>query len=182
MKEPSEERKGPSGERIKNPKEILYRQVHPQWIEGGRTTSMAFWVNARSAWTPNSRDEGLLSVSQGSLIGAEEAYQFHVRKVRPDGKRLESGGVWGVYVSECEEARLIAYDDPVSVNCLSQSGDIEEVEDQAHAVINFHKYPRKKYKVPADKLRRHANERGPEFMPTENDEDEGEPEIQQSLF
>jgi hypothetical protein len=94
--------------------ELLYRQVHPSWVQAGRPTSQAF--------RPTLKDAGLLSVSRGARTTAEAAFRLHTEQ-----KKLASAGVWSVSVADCGAADLRAHDDPVE----------EPVPDPAHAVIDF---------------------------------------------
>ena len=63
--------------------ELLYRQVHPTFVLAGRPTSAAF--------VPSKKDAGMLSVTRGSLVSAEAAWNLHTT-----GKGLASAGVWAM--------------------------------------------------------------------------------------
>ena len=128
-----------SATRITNTKEVLHRQVHPNFVRNGRPSSQAF--------RPSSRDEGQMSVSRGSRITAEAAYRRYTSQGRL------SSGVWSVTVLECNEVGLEAYDDPLE-------------QDDAHAIVNFSPISSKgQVERIADKLAAAARQRGCQFMP-----------------
>ena len=102
------------GPKLTDLDELLFRQVHPAWIEAGRPTTQAF--------RPSAKDEGLLSVARGSKTTAASAFELHTQT-----RRLASVGVWGFRVRDCSEIALDAYDDPVT----------DPVPDPAHAVVDF---------------------------------------------
>jgi hypothetical protein len=104
----------PPGPVLQDPEELLYRQVHPSWIQAGRPTSQAF--------RPTSKDEGLLSVSRGACTTAEQAFRLHTEE-----KKLHSAGVWSVVVADCTSAGRVVYADPIT----------HPVDDAAHAVVDF---------------------------------------------
>ncbi|HEX4130771.1 MAG TPA: hypothetical protein VHZ24_12070 [Pirellulales bacterium] len=67
---------------------MLYRQVHPSFVQSGRVTSQAF--------RPMPKDNFLLSVYDGDLISARDSWTHYTT-------RLEylSVGVMAVTVGEC---------------------------------------------------------------------------------
>lgn len=94
--------------------ELLHRQVHPTFLQKGRVSSQAF--------RPTPKDDGMLSVSRGSVTSAEDAYVLYT-----GDKGLASVGVWSVTVSECGGVNLKAFHDAV----------IEPVPDPAHSFVDF---------------------------------------------
>jgi hypothetical protein len=76
--------------------ELLFRQVHPKWIDDGSPTSQAF--------VPTKKDAGALSIARGSLTTAERAFQHHTTVLN-----LESAGSWAVTVGEAETAGLRSF-------------------------------------------------------------------------
>lgn len=78
---------------------LLYRQVNPSWVQGGRVTSQAF--------RPTPKDKDKLSVYDGDLIGPEAAWQHFTEQ-----RGLASIGVVAVSVAECAEQELPALSDP----------------------------------------------------------------------
>lgn len=84
--------------RLTDPDEVLYRQVHPTWVQDGVPTSQAF--------TPTPKDEGELSIARGSLNTAEAAYKHYTTV-----QKFESAGTWAVTVGEANGAGLESFDD-----------------------------------------------------------------------
>lgn len=67
--------------------ELLYRQVHPSWVQDGVPTSQAFG--------PTKKDEGKLSVDRGSLTTAKDSFRHHTGTLG-----LKSEGTWAIAVGE----------------------------------------------------------------------------------
>ncbi len=118
----------------------LLRQVHPSFIADGFVSSQAF--------TPFPKDAGLLSVYDGDLISAEDAYLHYTQTLH-----FQSVGVWAVTNAEAEEVGLSSRPDPL--------------EDFAqHAVIDFTAHSPKTIRKLAKQLRDFAAKRGCLFAPT----------------
>lgn len=126
----------PSGARLTNPDELLFRQVNPAFIHKGRVSSQAF--------IPTKKDEGLLSTSRESLTTPETAYNLYVEELG-----LASAGVWGVTVGECEDQQLTSYADPVAGS----------VDDPAHCVVDFRNDSRRQARKKGSVLARVAQAR-----------------------
>lgn len=127
--------------------ELLHRQVHPSFLQKGRVSSQAF--------RPTPKDEGMLSVSRGSLSSAEEAYLLYT-----GDKGLESVGVWSVTVGECAAVALHAFHDPVT----------EPVPDPAHSFVDFRDATTSGTEKCSKRLAAFARARGcqhPEHRPSE---------------
>ena len=77
----------------------LLRQVHPSFVQAGHVTSQAF--------RPTHKDDWLLSVYDGDLITAEDAW---VHFTSQGG--CTSAGVMGVTCDECAAEGLTARPDP----------------------------------------------------------------------
>jgi hypothetical protein len=121
------------GPRLEDFDELLYRQVHPSWVQAGRPTSQAF--------RPTPKDSDLLSVSRGALTTAEAAFRLHTEQ-----RQLASAGVWSVAVGDCAAADRPVYADPVE----------QPVPDLAHAVIDFQGLSDAKAKAAAQQLKAKA--------------------------
>ncbi len=78
---------------------LLLRQVNRAWIQQGRVTSQVF--------RPTAKDSRRLSVYNGELINAEDAWRHYTDKLG-----FSSAGVLGVTVGECADHELSAEPDP----------------------------------------------------------------------
>jgi hypothetical protein len=78
---------------------IVYRQIHPTFVQGGFPTSQAF--------RPTPKDESKLSVYDGDQITAENAFKHYFNQLK-----LASLGVMGLTVSECAAESLAVCSDP----------------------------------------------------------------------
>ena len=125
-------------ERLTDKAELLFRQVHPNWLKDGQPSSQAF--------KPTPKDDGKLSAARGAKTNPETAFVHHT-----DTLGLQSAGTWAVNVDEVEATPvpLEAYGDPVT----------EPTPDPAHAFIE---YPddRKLVEAKAKILRAKAGARG----------------------
>ena len=117
---------------------LLYRQVHPRFVQQNRVTSQAF--------QPNSNDANLLSVYDGDQIEAADAWE-HYTVVQ----QLPSAGVVAVTVSECSGLQL-----PVVLDGIPYS---------EHAYIDCSGYGRRARSNKAKRLRSLANRRGWQYVP-----------------
>ena len=117
---------------------LLYRQVHPNFIRGGETTSQAF--------TPTPKDNNRLSVYDGDMISAAAAWEHFTGVLG-----FKSGGVMSVSVAECQAIELSVFPDPT---------DFPE-----HALIEFGGLTKRQVTTKAKQLREYANARGWLFRP-----------------
>ena len=85
---------------------LLYRQINSSWVQSGRVT--------RQAFKPSARDGRRLSVYDGGMITAEDAWKHYT-----GGLGFASTGVLAVSRGDCAEQELPVKPDP------------------AHAVIDF---------------------------------------------
>lgn len=118
--------------------ELLHRQVHPNHLNEGRPTRIAF--------APNSNDDGKLSVDRGSVTTAEASYLSYLER------ELLSAGTWSVTLSEVHKTSLRAFEDPLPDN-------------PAHAVIDFGEFGKNRWKQASKALADFAIARGPSFQP-----------------
>jgi hypothetical protein len=130
---------------LRDPNELLYRQVHPSWVVDGRPSSQAF--------RPTRKDEGKLSVSRGALTTARTSFELYTAALE-----LQSAGVWGVCVGECDDEGLETFSDPLH-------SPPSKVADPSHAVINFAGVSSSQAEAKAGRLRRKATERGCLYKP-----------------
>ena len=115
----------------------LWRQVNPHWIRAGRVSSQAF--------RPTKKDANRLSVDNGDMISAQEAY-------RSFSARFESAGVLGVLVAECEAQDLQVVTDGLEGR-------------PAHTAIDFGGLSVSGTRKAAERLRDHAVRRGWQVQP-----------------
>jgi len=78
---------------------ILYRQIHPSFVQDGYPTSQAF--------RPTPKDQCQLSVYAGDMITAEAAWDHYTRELQ-----LSSWGVMGISVGECQTESIAVRPDP----------------------------------------------------------------------
>ena len=75
------------------PNTLLYRQIHPNFIQNGRPTTQAF--------RPTPKDENQLSVYDGDKIQPQASWQHYT-----DVLKLSSAGVMAVTNAECSAQSL----------------------------------------------------------------------------
>lgn len=133
----------PRGEKLTDEKELLLRQAHPSYFKEGRWTFQVF--------CPASSDEGLLSVSRGSMTTPKDAYQLHIEK-----KKLRSSGVFGFTMGDCT---------PLGLPCHADPEPDPEKHDPAHAVVDFRAHGNKQREKKAKVLKEKALAAGLLFDP-----------------
>ena len=124
-----------------NPDALLFRQINPEWVDAGVTTSQAF--------KPTSKDNGRLSVDDASLIMAEDAYKRYT-----ECQGLVSVGVLAVTVAECNQQHLPTVPDPRTCQ-------------PSHAVIDFSNHSSNQIRKMAQRLKHFAIERGWQYQPSQ---------------
>ncbi len=112
---------------------LLYRQIHPSWLQGDRVTSQAF--------KPTPKDKKKLSLYDGDMVSAEESWKHFTAK-----KGLASIGCLAVTVDECSNQDLEVKSDPDAF--------------PAHVLVNFETHSGKQIERKAKNLRYSALERG----------------------
>lgn len=120
---------------------LLYRQIHPSWIQLDRVTSQAF--------KPTPKDRKRLSVYDGDQVTAEESWVHFTQELRN-----ASAGVLAVTVGECRSLGLPAVPDPELF--------------PAHVVIRFDDCSGSQIEKKAKHLRRHAELRGWQYRAGED--------------
>jgi hypothetical protein len=78
---------------------LLHRQIHPSWVQSGRVT--------RQAFKPTAKDGNRLSVYDGDMVSAEEAWLHYT-----DELQFASVGVLSVTQCECATLGLPVASDP----------------------------------------------------------------------
>lgn len=120
-----------------NSNTLLHRQINPAWMQAGDVTSQAF--------KPTSKDEGFLSVYDGSKITAEDAWKHYTGT-----PRCFSIGVLAVSCGDCADQGLQVIPDPAP--------------HYAHAVIDFTRCTVNKTKKKAKLLKEAAMKRGWQYQ------------------
>ena len=117
---------------------LLYRQVHPNCIQNGEITRLAF--------IPSRNHDKQLSVYNGELITAKDAWEHHTTEYG-----YESVGVVAVSCGECGEQNLPVTPDPDTF--------------PSHAIISFqhHTTTQIKRRI-ASELAAYARERGWQYQ------------------
>lgn len=123
-----------------NGDEVLFRQIHPEWVQDGLPTSQGF--------RPTPKDAGSLSVDRSTLCTAHDSYALHA-----DVKQLATAGTWGVSVEEFAEVLVECRPDPIEATPT-------EPANAAHAVADFTPLPANRWKPVSQKLKTVAARRG----------------------
>lgn len=118
---------------------LLHRQIHPHFFVDGQLTSQAF--------LPFPKDEGELSVYDGSLISAASSFQHYTEKLC-----FASVGVYAVSKAETDSEGVPAAQAPME--------DFPE-----HAKIDFNQVSQNSWRKVAKKLKKRALDRGCQFSP-----------------
>lgn len=112
---------------------IVYRQIHPSFVQAGFPTSQAF--------RPTPKDESRLSVYDGDQITAENSFKHYINELN-----LSSVGVMGLTVAECLAESLAVCSDPEPF--------------REHAVIDFNGLTDKDRRTKSKKIQSKAVHRG----------------------
>ena len=116
---------------------LLLRQIHPDWIVGGRVTSQAF--------KPTKKDKGRLSTEDGDRTTAQDSYDRYIQK-------YDSDGVMAVTVQECTDLQLPVLPEP-------------NKHSEYHTIIDYRTSTRKQVKDKAGLLTAHARRRDWLYQP-----------------
>lgn len=117
--------------------ELLWRNVHPDWVDDGVLSSQAF--------RPNSGDDGQMSVGRSSVVSASDHFSEYVAVPN------KSGGIWALSVQEVDDQSLRVVDDSKADPPPLLTG---------HAYVDFRDVGGKQEKKRGAKLRDRAAERG----------------------
>lgn len=122
-------------QKLDDPDEYLWRQVHPSWVgDDGHPSSQAF--------KPTPKDQGMLSIGVGGKISAEGAYVHHTQKLGH-----KSQGSWAVTSGEARAVALDCYEQPLD-------------DTPHHGFVDFRGLPRKASEANAKVLLASARDRG----------------------
>ncbi len=142
-------------EKLTDPDEILWRQVHPQRLQNGHVSSDAF--------EPGSNDAKQLSCSRSSKVSAVEAHRHHTEVLN-----LLSSGCAAVSVSEVESARPIVAQNPevASIRAIddTETATAEDSLPPGHTYLDFRPFGSSRISKKAKQLAFYANRRGVEEL------------------
>jgi len=122
---------------------LLFRQVHPSFIQGDTISSQVF---TSQVFKPTPKDEGLLSVYNGELFSADEAFYHYVE----DGNK-KSVGTLAISKSECDQNNLPIRNDNIPFD--------------GHCSIDYNGLSNNAIGKKAKKLKSLAQKRGWQFRP-----------------
>lgn len=134
-------------EKIEDPKELLLRQVHPNFIDENG-------IPATDRFRPYEGDNNKMSVDRSSLVTAQESHTRYTAL----GRR--SGGVFGLLVEEFAGESIDCFEDPIS-----EAGK----ENPAHAIADYSSHDLKSQKLISKRLCQLARKRGAIYL--HNDEE-----------
>jgi hypothetical protein len=126
-------------ERLTGLGEVLFRQIHPSFIQDGVPSSQAF--------LPSAKDMDRLSVDRSSLTTAEAAHALYTAAGHA------SAAVYGLTVEEFGAEAIHCYADPLP-------GSAPVAPNQAHALADYSPYGVNQRKPKAKRLKQRAVERG----------------------
>lgn len=129
----------PTTEILSDPDELLWRNVHPSWIDDGKVSSQAF--------RPTRKDAGRLSTARSSKVSAAQHFEEHT------GRGLQSGGVWAVTVGDASN---------VSLTCIYDEHSLElpTPVPTGHTSIDFIGLTDREVRKAGGVLRDRAEDRG----------------------
>jgi hypothetical protein len=119
--------------------EVLFRQIHPNSMEGDEPASDRF--------RPSASDENKLSVDRSSLTTAADAHAQYVASGR------KSVAVFGVSVGQFAAEDIPCEEDPIKASET-------EPENLSHALADYSAHSTPHQKVVAKRLKRLALARG----------------------
>lgn len=119
--------------------EVLFRQVHPSFIDEGHPSSQTF--------TPTPKDDGKLSVDRSSLTTAADSHALFV------GDGNASDAVYGLTVAEFSREALACVSDPLEAAEKHSA-------NPAHAYADYTAHKASAQKAKAKRLKLKAIARG----------------------
>lgn len=119
--------------------EVLFRQIHPNFIQDGEPASDRF--------KPQPNDAGLMSLDRGSLTTAAASHALYTSTGR------QSAAVFGVTVGEFQAETVPCQDDPLAATATAPA-------NPAHALADYTGHADKAQKNISKRLKRKAVARG----------------------
>lgn len=126
-------------EELTDSDEVLFRQIHPRFLDKGEPASDRFM--------PQPNDNGFMSVDRESLTSAADSFALYVRSGR------SSAAVFGISVGEFGAESIGCKSDPI------RSAD-GEADNPAHALADYTTQEPKSHKNISKRLKRKAMGRG----------------------
>jgi len=125
--------------KLTDQKELLFRQVHPDLLDGG--------IPASSIFKPKKSDHDKLSVDRASLTTAANAFDLYT------SNGLKSVAVYALAVEEFEAEKIACFEDPVPGSDFAKA-------NPAHAIADFTPHNSSQRDKIARRLRQKAVDRG----------------------
>lgn len=125
--------------KLTDKKELLFRQVHPDLMDGD--------VPASSNFKPKKSDNDKLSVDRSSLTTAAKAFELYT------SNGLKSVAVYALSVGEFETENISCFEDPVLGSAIAKA-------NPAHSVADFSPHSNSQRDKIAKRLRQKAVARG----------------------
>jgi hypothetical protein len=127
-------------ERLTYEDEVLFRQIHPSFVEkDGRPSSQPFH--------PTDKDDNKLSLDRSTITDAAGAFALYI------GNGHKSAAVYGLSVGEFKEHNLPCVSDPLAATD-------DRAANPAHAYADFSQHGANKQKTVAKRLKVKALARG----------------------
>lgn len=127
------------GNPLSNPDEVLFRQIHPNFMQNGKPASDRF--------KPQPNDAGMMSLDRETLTTAKASHELYISTGR------QSSAVFGVSVGEFNEENIPCQDDPLAATASTPA-------NPAHALADYSRYDEKEQKNISKRLHRKAISRG----------------------
>jgi hypothetical protein len=127
------------GAQLTNDEELLFRQIHPDLLDGD--------VPASSNFKPKASDENKLSVDRSSVTTASKAFHLYCE----NGNK--SAAVYALTAQEFGTENIRCFEDPL----LDSQ---ERKANPAHAVADYSNHPKSQHEKVAKRLKQKAIARG----------------------
>ena len=126
--------------------EILFRQIHPSFIQDGEVSSQPFAPTSQ-AFAPTPKDDGFLSVDRSSMTSASDSHRLFTSNGH------SSSAVYGVTVGEFSAEEIPCIAAPIKASETQAAND-------AHALANYNPHTPNQQKNKAKRLKQKAIARG----------------------
>lgn len=127
------------GNLLVNQREVLFRQIHPNFMQNGEPASDRF--------RPQPNDEGMMSLDREALTTAAASYALYTSNGR------QSAAVYGVAIGEFDTEVVPCQEDPLAATGTAPA-------NPAHALADYTRHDYKAQKNISKRLKRKAVARG----------------------